>query len=307
MKKSLTHRQAAVVLIVSSAAIVLGLWGILLLFPTPDQDEAKPASLTREELMNQLVGDSVYGIGYPEAGPELDIGLEPGEKFDDGHAKLVLVIDDFGYQFNSEPVYGILTLDIPVTIAIIPGTWASKKIANLAAKYGKEVIIHFPMQPDHDDPHMEKIMLSRGMGSSEIDSLFDTAIESVPGAIGVNNHMGSGVTQDRSLMAEIARLCSLRGLWILDSITHPKSVLYAEAVNAGVPAARRDVFLDHENDPEKVREALYHAVQVSRKKGRPIIVIGHPRPVTWAVLKEEVPLLREQGVEWLPLSEIVKI
>ncbi len=163
-----------------------------------------------------------------------------------------------------------------------------------------------PMEPDHYDPNAEKNLLHREMSDEEISVYFSNAEASVPYAVGLNNHMGSGATQDIPLMTSVARQCAVRNWWILDSITHPRTVLYSTAVKEGVPAFKRDVFLDHEDNPEAVLKALMKAVNISRKYGRPSIAIGHPRKTTWEVLKEEIPALREKGVEWISLSSAVK-
>jgi polysaccharide deacetylase 2 family uncharacterized protein YibQ len=75
------------------------------------------------------------------------------------------------------------------------------------------------------------------------------------------------------------------GLFVLDSVTHPASVLYEEAYAAGIPAVRRDIFLD--DKPEKAA-VLAHLHEATRRalSGRQVIAIGHPRADTLAALRE---------------------
>ena len=59
--------------------------------------------------------------------------------------KIVLVIDDFGYR-NDWVVDGFLSLEFPVTFAVIPGHQFSSETAARAHQSGHEVLVHMPMQ-----------------------------------------------------------------------------------------------------------------------------------------------------------------
>ncbi len=220
-------------------------------------------------------------------------------------AQLVIVIDDFGY-FLTEPAIDFIEFPWPLTLAVMPGLRLSEKIASLGIENDKEVIIHLPMEAVTPRLHQEPLMITSDMSREKVAEIMETAIRTVPGARGLNNHIGSLATQNSEIMDEVVRQCILHRLHILDSITHPKTVFYREAVRAGAPAARRDVFLDHYSDPERIKEELYRAVRLSRKRGRPVIAIGHVRANTFEVLDREAPLLVEQGVSFLPLSAVME-
>ncbi|MDP8208446.1 MAG: divergent polysaccharide deacetylase family protein [Candidatus Electryonea clarkiae] len=263
------------------------------------------ATKTDQELLLAETPASDSTVGLFDDSLNLAPGYDPAVA-GDSIVRLVLVIDDFGHQWDTPAVQGLLHLEIPVAIAIIPGTWAAKRTAKLASELGKEIILHLPMEPDHPEPNTEQTMLRIGMSPEEVGAFIDKSSMNVPGILGLNNHMGSAATRGRKLMSFVANECKIRNWWILDSITHPKSVLYDEAVRAGVPAITRDIFLDHENNPESVRKELYRAVGIARKWNRPVVLIGHPRKVTWEVLASEIPLLKEKGIQWVPLSKVLK-
>lgn len=187
-----------------------------------------------------------HGEGYPESGPAINPRLT--QKMPDNpdrpnleYPALVLVIDDFGYAFDNEPVQGILNLDVPVTVAIIPGHWASRRVATVAQRLGKEVIIHLPMEATRVTGSEEDRMIKAGMTAAEVTELLKFCADDVYNAIGFNNHMGSGATQNSFLMSELCKQAVTRGWIILDSLTHPKSILYEEALKAGAHAAERDI------------------------------------------------------------------
>lgn len=219
---------------------------------------------------------------------------------------LAIVLDDFGNNWNSDVVQESLHFDGPLTIAVIPGLWASERIADTAHAAGKEVIAHIPMQPVGGNVHLEKRYLHSSMTPVEVDRFLDRAVDKVPWAIGMNNHMGSLATQDSLLMGRVAAWCGRHGWLILDSITHPATVLYREARRNGIPAAQRDFFLDHVTRERTIRKQLAKAVAVARKRNGPVVVIGHPHAATWAVLKTELPRLQQEGIQLLPLSRVVQ-
>ena len=89
---------------------------------------------------------------------------------------------------------------------------------------------------------------------------------------------------------------------MLDSLTHPRSVFYAEGLSAGVPAYCRDVFLDHVISRQAVLAALRRAEATALLTGR-AVAIGHPHPQTLDVLKEW-ELLRNPAIRIVRLQDL---
>lgn len=61
-------------------------------------------------------------------------------------AQVAIVIDDFG-QYKPEGLEEILSLDIPVTCAVMPNMENTEKHAEEASSLGQEVIVHLPLEP----------------------------------------------------------------------------------------------------------------------------------------------------------------
>jgi polysaccharide deacetylase 2 family uncharacterized protein YibQ len=215
--------------------------------------------------------------------------------------RIALVIDDLGNRYNDDVVQGLLALEIPITFGIIPGLRYSDRLAEAAHDRGHLVIAHVPMKPVQDRVGLGVPVLRPGMDHGEFQHALWFAFR-LPHAVGLNNHMGSAATQDRELMQALSEECRQRGWFLLDSITHPRSVLYAEADAGDVDVLRRDIFLDHERGTSSVGSALKQAVWLARSLERPVVVIGHPRPDTWAVLRDNVGQLRSEGVQFVPLT-----
>ena len=56
--------------------------------------------------------------------------------------RIALVIDDLGNRWDNDVVRGLLTLDIPLTLGVIPGLDYSDRIAKAAHDHGETVIAH---------------------------------------------------------------------------------------------------------------------------------------------------------------------
>jgi polysaccharide deacetylase 2 family uncharacterized protein YibQ len=105
-------------------------------------------------------------------------------------------------------------------------------------------------------------------------------------------------------MATVAGFLKENHGYFLDSVTTPKSAIVGAAKAAGIPWARRRVFLDNVDQVDAVRKQLFEAVALARKQGS-CIAIGHPRPNTLAVLKEEGPSLAQNGIVLLKVSDLL--
>jgi uncharacterized protein len=145
------------------------------------------------------------------------------------------------------------------------------------------------------------------MTEGEIRTTVADDLASIPHLAGMNNHEGSLITQHPGDMAWILRTLHAAGPYFyIDSYTSAGSVAYQIAREQGVPAARRNVFLDDMNTETAVREQWERLVSIARHKGF-ALAIGHPRSATFKILEEELPKLADEDIELVSPSEIVKI
>jgi len=143
--------------------------------------------------------------------------------------------------------------------------------------------------------------LTERMSRRQLAEATRRAIRAVPGAVGVNNHMGSRLSADPKAMNAILAVIGRHDLYFLDSRTSAESVGYKTARALDLPAAERQVFLDPDPRPEAVRYQFRRLLSEARKRGS-AIAIGHPHPDTLRVLQEEVPLAVERGYRFVPVS-----
>ena len=217
---------------------------------------------------------------------------------------IVLVIDDFGYR-NDNISDGFLNLSIPITCAIIPGHTASKKFAEKAVSYGKEVIIHMPMESENYSPGEDEYKLLTSMTSELLENKLIQAFESLPEAIGMNNHQGSKATSDSKTMTVLASVLKDRGKYFIDSRTSSLTIGEKTMISFGVPTARRNIFLDNNNDLDRIEEQMNKLANSAKKNGV-AVGLGHARKNTLSVIEMVVPDLLDKGFVFQFASQVVK-
>lgn len=216
--------------------------------------------------------------------------------------RLALVIDDFGYAMNAT-ARGVLELDIPLTIAVLPDLRASRAAFEAAVAHGRPALLHLPMEPEGDeDPGDNPLRV--GMSEAEIDALIGRHLAHYETFIGVNNHMGSRATTDYRTMRALAAALERRGLFFFDSLTTPRSVAYDAARQRGIWSARNDLFLDDRTESAAdVVESLLQLADTARSKGL-AFGIAHPRPYTLEALQAVIPRLLAEGFEFVTLPQL---
>jgi polysaccharide deacetylase 2 family uncharacterized protein YibQ len=230
--------------------------------------------------------------------------------WEEAEGRLALVIDDVGRELHL--FEQLLALRSRLTFAVLPGAiygaGAQLRLRADRRRY-REILLHLPMEPRDAEAMTAEVaagerFLSVKDPHEELRAWTEAALDRVPAAVGVNNHMGSALTAEREAMAAVMPALRGRGLFFLDSLTTNVSVAGAAAAAAGVPWLERSVFLDNEPTPEAIREQLRRAAERSRLA--PTVAIGHPSQALVDVLKEELPRLHASGVGIFPVSELVR-
>lgn len=217
--------------------------------------------------------------------------------------RLAILLDDAGQ--NSDLLAAATRLPPEVGVAVLPFLPDSSHVAVEMRRTGHEVWLHLPMEPEgypKNDPGPGAIFVD--MSDATIRTTVHSALNNVPQAVGVNNHMGSRATADLRTMTWVMQELAARGMAFIDSRTTRQTVAEDAARAQGVKANRRHVFLDNERSAQSVRRQLDEAVYRSRVEGE-IIAIGHLAPVTVQVLADELPKLSARGADLVRPTDLV--
>ncbi len=217
---------------------------------------------------------------------------------------IALIVDDFGRHWNSV-VQSFLDFGELITISVIPGEKYSKKVALEAEKKGCEVILHLPMEPISADYRTDEYIVLYRMPRHKIREVIQQSLNSVTGAVGVNNHMGSRVTSDRNTITHVLEELQVRNLYFIDSRTIAESVAFDVARELDMRCGKRDVFFDFKLDPKTIRSSLSKLAKKAKTNGS-AIGIGHCYDVTLQVLQDEIPKYQAKGYRFKRVSRVIK-
>ena len=217
--------------------------------------------------------------------------------------KIVIIIDDLGLGYDSTAQ--INALPGPLTLAYLPYARNLYAYTKLSKDRGHELLIHTPMEPLNASLDVGPAPLLKAMEEADFKAALNNIFDSFEGYVGINNHMGSKLTQDPQAMKWVMESLRERGLLFVDSKTIHTSIAFDVAREHGLYHAQRDVFIAHEPDIEFVHKSLEQVELIARNKGY-AIAIGHPRQATIAALREWLPTLEAKGFELVPVSAVVR-
>jgi uncharacterized protein len=214
---------------------------------------------------------------------------------------IAIVIDDLGVTHRGTEA--VTRLMAPLTLSFLPYAKALPEQTRAARAAGHELLLHVPMEPVGAAWPGPNALLS-SLEPTELVARLRSQLQSFPGFVGINNHMGSRLTADPERMDLLMTELRQRDLLFLDSRTTPQTVAGREARRLQVPYAERDVFLDNELEVDAVLRQLARAEGIARSKGY-AVAIGHPHDVTIDALRRWLPTLEARGFALAPISAIV--
>ena len=216
---------------------------------------------------------------------------------------VAIIIDDLGHNFSR----GLRAVNLPasLTYAILPYSTHAKRLAEIVNASGKEVMVHLPMQ------NLGNMSIGPGGLTSNLTRLefrlaVSTAIFRVPHASGINNHMGSFLTQQSLPMEWLMEDIKAMELFFVDSRTTPHSVASIIAKKKNLLSSSRDIFLDNERSIYAIDKQFRKLVNLAKRRGTGI-AICHPYPETLDYLEIAIPQLREEGIKIIPASNLVAL
>lgn len=218
--------------------------------------------------------------------------------------RIAIIIDDIGY--DRATVKKFLSLNLPITLSMLPDSPFAKNIIGQARKKHVEIMLHQPMEPfEYPRINPGPGTLLTSMSPDELVQQLIQNLESMPFVSGVNNHMGSKMTASASQMRQVFSVLKQRNLFFIDSRTTEKTICRPSADLLQIPFGERDIFIDHFQDSDFIKKQLYELVRIAKTHGD-AIGIAHPYTKTYQVLKNVLPDLKQE-VRFVPASEVVRV
>jgi polysaccharide deacetylase 2 family uncharacterized protein YibQ len=190
----------------------------------------------------------------------------------------------------------------PLTLAFLPHTPYAKRLANKAYLHHKEIILHVPME-NITNAALGPGALTQDLTETELKRTLKEAISSIPHIQGMNNHMGSALTQNKQSMKWVMETLQDEQLYFIDSLTSHKSVAYKMAQQQGLPSLKRHVFLDNNTSLASLSKQWQQALSISKKHGSAVL-IAHPYTESHEFLAQKIPELSDQNIQLVPASQL---
>ena len=214
---------------------------------------------------------------------------------------MVVIIDDLGD--NLKKGLAAVHLPGPVTLAIMPHTPFGPRLAQAGHQLGKEIMLHAPME-NHAGKRLGPGGLTSQMSEATFKHTLQKGIASIPHVEGINNHMGSALTEKTQPMRWTMDIVAGQGLFFIDSRTSAKSQALIQAQEQGIASQSRDVFLDNDLAPEALAKQFQQALRIANRYGS-VILIGHTYPASIQFLQENLPKLDEMGIRLVSASALL--
>lgn len=217
---------------------------------------------------------------------------------------IAIVMDDMGDRV----VEGarIVALPGPVACAVLPATPHGAKQAGACHARGKEVLLHFPLQPQSGKAH--PLAVTTRSTRDELRQRLRSGLDGLPHVDGVNIHQGSLLSQRAQPMHwMMAELRERGSLYFVDSYTSGGSVALPVAEDWGLSSTKRQVFLDADpGNAVSAQEQFKRLITLAHRQGS-ALAIGHPFPETLALLERELPQLAKYGVQLIAPSALIAL
>ncbi|MBP7110665.1 MAG: divergent polysaccharide deacetylase family protein [Firmicutes bacterium] len=272
-------------------------------YPEPSVPEKRASAAEPEKAKQQeTASEGLPAAGYPYVPPAAtkpsspESGVERAVK-----GRLAIVIDDFGYRSPAKA--RILALDYPITCAVLPDGKTTAEDGRAAHDAGKLVILHMPMEAQDYTKSDGEGFIRVGMEPGEVRARLHVALQSVPMAKGVSNHMGSLVSKDEAVLEAFIEEVDYLGLFYLDSRTATDTLGPQVARRLGAEAYLNSTFLDGVDDEAYVEERLWLAAEKAKAEGQ-AVAIGHVRLSTAKALEKVLPQLEGSGIELVFVNQL---
>ncbi len=220
-----------------------------------------------------------------------------------GTPRIAIVIDDLGRGLRD--LEALAGLGTTLTYSVLPFEARTAQVVAELRASGVEYLCHLPMEAKNGAADPGPGALRLAMSHDQLRDATKQALAAVPGAAGVNNHMGSGMAPRHEAMATVLEVLARRGLYFLDSRTSADTVGYSLARHLGIRAAERQVFLDTVRDGDVIRGQFDVLLATARKRGG-AIAIAHPHPETLEILAAAIPAARAEGFEFVTVSALLE-
>jgi len=265
-----------------------------------------------------LGGNVIRGVERPAplAGVLLDLKLgfgnqithaitiEPSETVADPGAQIAFIVTDLD-RSPLKLYRAFLKSPVLFSIALRPDKPEAVRIGKEVRQESHEVLLHLPMEPKgypRVDPGKDAILLD--LSRIEIEERITRCLSAIGPVQGVVSRLGSAALNDPDVMRAVLDELKRRDLPFIDS--HPSGPSMVEEIGEETGARTLTVGASLDDDKgtaASVRARIKEITATAVQRGS-LIVMVRPSALVLDVLESELPRIKAQGVELVPISRV---
>ncbi len=262
-----------------------------------EEAAARASQNTVQENLLETNSEAVVAKAEPQTNKKVSVAGVPLQT----NGTLIFVFDDAGH--NLHQLQPFLELPFPVTVAVLPGLEYSVQAAQKIRSCGKELLLHQPMQAKNKSTNPGPGAIEPNMTADQVYELVRENLAEIGPVSGINNHEGSLITENETLLGAVMDVCRSEEIYFIDSRTTSASVARKVANQRNLPIWERTVFLDNTQNRKDIETAVRLGMEMASKNGS-AIMIGHVwTEILPSVLTDLYPEMIMQGYSISTISK----
>jgi polysaccharide deacetylase 2 family uncharacterized protein YibQ len=242
--------------------------------------------------------------------PRVVLRIRQSNRYTSNTAKMAILIENFGFEAN-QTTMEYLAFPEPLTVSLLPTQKLATWTAQIADEYKKEIVLALPMEPlppQFSGYRGSMVMITHDR--EQIRNLLARAEAAIPNFSGVSNFHGNGnrgVMEDSRAMGIILNELKRhrRSPYFIYTDEQKRSVAPRLMKTEKVPGMQIQRTIGANLTTEQVRARLSNAAAAAQKTGS-ILIKAQPSQAFISVLKEEMEMLKQNGIRLVYVSELVK-
>lgn len=232
------------------------------------------------------------------------ITIEPSESVADPGAQIAFIVTDLD-RSPLKLYRAFLKSPVLFSIALRPDKPEAVRIGKEVRQENHEVLLHLPMEPKgypRVDPGKDAILLD--LSRIEIEERITRCLSAIGPVQGVVSRLGSAALNDPDVMRAVLDELKRRDLPFIDS--HPSGPSMVEEIGEETGARTLTVGASLDDDKgtaASVRARIKEITAAAVQRGS-LIVMVRPSALVLDVLESELPRIKAQGVELVPISQV---
>lgn len=219
-------------------------------------------------------------------------------------ARMAIFIEDFGFQADQTTVE-YLSFAEPLTIGLIAEKKLTTWTAQIANEYHKEIVIMLPMEPvpaKYSKLSGEVLMVH--YPQVKILSIISESMGLIPHFSGLTNYFGARVVDDSRVMSLLYTEINNKQAYFLYNQQSRSSSAESVAKKCNVPFKSVDIYIHANSSVSALQDTLRRCAMFAQKTGD-IIVSSKPTATFINALKNELPVLKQNGIRLVYVSELM--